>query len=66
MEQPPNFNKCASYHIAIAYHIHYVQLKKNGVLSDDTQSKVDLEAIDPTFQAKKVRERKITPINLEN
>ena len=32
MEQPPNFKKCASYHIAIAYHIHYIQLKKKGVI----------------------------------
>lgn len=68
MEPPPNFNKCASYHVAIAYNIHYVQLKNKGIVLDPHKArKEEIEAIDPTYNAKKVRERKNTdtaPINL--
>lgn len=55
---PPDFKKRASYHVAIAYNIYYLQLKKKGRIPDNIPDKREIEAIDPTFHAKKVRERK--------
>jgi hypothetical protein len=43
--------KRASYHVAIAYHIHIRKLKESGVALNRT------EDIDPTCAARKLRER---------
>ena len=48
--------KRASYHVAIAYHIHIRKLKELGVTLAKT------EDIDPTCAARKLRERNTVPI----
>lgn len=58
---PPDFKKRASYHVAIAYNIHYLQLKNRGKLPDSMNpDKREIDAIDPTYYAKKIREKKNT------
>ncbi len=45
--------------MAIAYNIHFSKLKEKGLLQNINNSK-EYEKLDPTFLAKKVREKKVT------
>ena len=66
----PNFNRRASNHVSIAYNIHFHHLMQKGMIGNNLtqmQSAEELKIIDPTYPARKIRERKnsdnITGIN---
>lgn len=61
----PDFTRRASRHISIAYNIHFHSLNQRGLIKDslsDLRRIGEFQFLDPTFPAKKIRERKSSDI----
>ena len=63
----PNFNRRASNHVSIAYNIHFHHLRGKGIIHNNLsqmKSPEDLKIIDPTYPARRIRERKNSDNNV--
>lgn len=60
--QPIDFKKKSCHHVAIAYNIHFDRLKKKGLLENISKND-NYEKLDPTFPAKRIRQRKVSDGN---
>lgn len=65
--QPIDFKRKSCYHVAIAYNIHFALLKEKGLFNCVNSEESYLQ-LDPTFPAKKIRQRRNStqvPANIE-
>ncbi len=55
--QPIDFKRKSCYHVAIAYNMHFARLKEKGLFNSVNSEESYLQ-LDPTFPAKKIRQRR--------